>query len=100
MLSDYGLFMVMATCLLLFILKMESENGSESMLEQRMPSVSYEFGCQSVSCCGHVSGFAFVLKVRFLNEYYTFNILYTFKLYCGVLSIITDLLGLCSFHNP
>ncbi len=37
-------------------------------------------------------------KVRFLNEYYTFNILYTFKLYCCVLSIITDLFGLCSFH--
>lgn len=41
--SDYGLFMVMATCLLLFILKMESveaESGSETMSELRMPSVS------------------------------------------------------------
>ncbi len=59
--------MVMTTCLLQFILKMEFENGSKTMLERRMPLVSYEFGCHSVSCCGHVSGFAFVLKVRFLN---------------------------------
>lgn len=45
MLSDYGLFIVMATCLLRFILKMESveaENGSENMPELRMSSVNFE----------------------------------------------------------
>lgn len=40
----------------------EAENWSETMSEPRLPLVSKEFGCRSVSFLGLISGFPLALK--------------------------------------